>query len=198
MELIKLWFALLLLVIYSITFFCVVKLKKSAQLKCQNFTHLRLKKNCISFVSNGIHRIKISNAKIMQMNNILYLNLSNRLVIISNVKDVKIYESYLYFTALGKVEILIDLKTIYKYFAIQIRSKQFDINELKQRAIIDLMNNNFDINFCKIMKRYIKIIEKVLNIVILQKKIIVKPNKFKLSFVLSYKLNNQIKRVSIQ
>ena len=133
----------------------------------------------------------------MQLNKVLYLSFNGSLVIITNVDDVKVFEDYLYFTGLGRVEILVDLKDVYKYLAIKIKSKQFSLGELKQAAIIDFMNNNFDINFSKKLNKYIRIIEKVLNICIFQEKIIVKPNKFKLSFELIYKLNNQIKHVIV-
>ena len=118
-------------------------------------------------------------------------------MIISNVKDVKIYKHYLYFTAMGEVEICFDFKDIYRNFAIIIKSKQFSIDELKQQAILDIVNNNFDLNSSKIFKKYIKIIEKVLNISIFNEKLTIKPNKFKLSFELAYKLNNKIKRINI-
>ncbi len=188
---------LICVLLYLIVFFCVVALKKTKQLKWYDFPLLKLKKDGIEFITTLTHRIKIADAKMTQLCDKLYLNLNGKLIIISNVKDVKIFDEYLYFTGLGKVEIITDLKEIYKYFSITIKSEQFFIDEIKQSAIIDLINNNFEINFCKNLKRYIKIIENVLNIHIYQEKIIVKSNKYNLSFELIYKLNNKIKRVII-
>ena len=133
----------------------------------------------------------------MKISDSLYIKNNEKVVIISNVKNVEIYENFLYFTGCGKVEISFDCSMFYKYFALEISSQQFDLKPLKQCAIIDIMNNDFELKFSKIAKKYIKIIEKVLNMCIFKEKIIVKQNNFKLSFVLSYKLNNRIKRIYI-
>ncbi len=193
----KILFFCLLFAIYNITIFIFFKFKKSSKLNYQNFPTLTLKKNGIFFTSKQTHRLKIINGKYMLANKILYLNLSNKLVVISNIKDIKIFEGYLYFTALGEVEITVDNMNIYRYFALKVNSSQFDFNAIKQKAIKDYINNNFDINLSKNMKKYIKIIEEVLNIHIYREKIVIKSNKFRLKFQLIYKLNNKIKRIIV-
>lgn len=183
---------------YFLTFFCVIKVLKNKKLKYSNFPPLKMKKGGVFFMSTNTHRIKLNNSKLFLVRDILYLKTNEKLVIFTNVKDVKIYEHYLYFTGKGEVRILFDCENFYRYFALIVSSKQFEITTLKQLAIVDLMNNGFNEKFSKITEKYIKIIEKVLNICIFKEKITVKPNKFKLSFVLTYKLNNKIKRVNIK
>ena len=188
---------LICLLLYVITFCLVATLKKSFKLKYYEFPNLKLKKEGITFFSLTTHRIKIKNAKMMLIKDNLYMRTNERLIIITNITDVKVYENFLYFTAMGMVKIIFDCKDIYRFFAIKIESNSFDLSILKQNAILNLINNSFELNFSKITKKYINIIENVLNIKIFKEKIIVKPNKFKLSFKLSYKLNNQIKQVFI-
>ncbi len=166
-------------------------------LKFENFPHLNLTRKGISFISYATHRIKIHNAKTMLINNNLYVKFTSQLVIISNVSGVKIFNELLYFDCLGKVKILFNNKDYYKYFAIKINSNQFDLSKQKQTAILDLINNEFDLLKSQLTLRYIKIIKNILNIEIQKDKILIKPNKFKFSYVLTYKLNNRIKRVSI-
>ena len=187
----------LLMGIYLVTFLLTVKFKKSNSLNYHKFPHVGINKSGIKFYSTLTHRIKISNVKIMKIGDLLYVKNNEKVVIVSNVKDVKIYEKFLYFTGCGKVEISFDCSEFYKYFALEIFSEQFDLKPLKQYALIDLMNNDFELKFSKTAKKYIKIIENVLNISIFKEKIVVKQNNFKLSFVLSYKLNNRIKRIYI-
>lgn len=156
-----------------------------------------MKKFGMVFFSSKVHKIKIQNIKLMQIDKVLYLKTTTKLVIINNVEEVKIYNGYLYFKGCGKVTIEFDCKEFYKYFALKISSKQFCLSDLKQQAFVDLMNNGFDKNFSKLMKKYINIIKNVLKIEIFKEKIVVGYNKFKLSFVLTYKLNNVIKRINV-
>lgn len=182
---------------YFATIIVICKCKRTANLKFKTFPHLKMTKSGIVFCSKDEHRFKFSNVKIFQIKDVIYLKYEKKIVIISNVKDVRIYNDFVYFKANGKVKILFDCKSVYKYFSLNITSKQFDLSELKQQAMIDVINNNFQINFCKILKKYIKIIENVLNIKLFQEKIVIGPNKLKLSFVITYKLNNKIKHVYI-
>lgn len=175
----------------------VTKLKQKIKLNFKPFPTLKLRKDGIIFDSFSCHRIKSESNKIMQVGKKVYINIKNKLIIISNVDKVFMHENHLYFTGLGKVKILFDCIEIYRYFNIKITSKKFSIEELKQEAIIDYLNNSFDINFCEKLKRYIKILENVLNVHVFSKKIIVKQNKFQFPFVLKYKLNNTIKQINI-
>lgn len=175
----------------------MTKIRKNKMLRYEPLKNLSLKKKGIEFCSKSCHRIKMPNIKKLQVGTRLYVRTNDKIIIFENVDKVFVFEEYLYFTALGKVRIRFDCSEIYRYFNIEIKSEKFNIEELKQSAINDIINNNFEINFCKILKRYIKIIENVLNIHIFQKKIVIKQNKLRLSYILTYKLNNIIKQVNI-
>lgn len=185
------------LILYLVTFFFVLKIKKHAMLRFKPFPKLNLKKDGVFFASNAKHRIKICDQKYLQIGKSVYIKSKDKIVEIFNVDKVFKFEDFLYFTALGKVQIKLDLLDVYKYFNIEIFSKKFSLAEQKQSAIIELLNNNFEINLCKLLKNYIKNIKNVLNIHIFQKKIIVKQNKFHLPFILIYKTNKTIKKVYI-
>ena len=116
--------------IYFITFFLLIKFKKSNGLKYYKFPQVSINKSGIKFYSSLTHRIKISNVKIMKISDSLYIKNNEKVVIISNVKNVEIYENFLYFTGCGKVEISFDCSMFYKYFALEISSQQFDLKPL--------------------------------------------------------------------
>ncbi len=178
-------------------FFLVTQIKNKQAIKYFEFPNLKLKKSGIFFVSNLTHRIKIYDMKVLVVDGVLYLKTPDKIVKISRVQNVKILDEYLYFTALGKVEIIFDAESIYRYFSIKIKSKKIDLTEIKNQAIIDLINNEFNENFSKIFKKYVKIIENVLKIRIFSKKIIISQNKLKLPIEVIYKLNNKIKRIKV-
>ncbi len=184
------------IIAYFVSFFCVTRFKK-VKLKKTNFPHLKMSKSGISFFSESEQTIKVGKVKLMQVKNLLYLKIENNIIIISNVKDSRIIDNNLTFKCLGNVKILFDCSKYYRYFLLEFKSHQFNLNKQKQIAILDLLNNNFDINFCKYTKKYIKIIQNVLNIHVFKEKIVIKKNKFKLSYVVSYKINNIVKRVRV-
>ena len=188
---------MLMLIIYFLTFVFVKKFKEKHRLKFKPFPNLTLKKNGIVFVSKLKHRIKINNQKYLQIENQIYLKTREEVVVIENVCDVFKYEDFLYFSGLGTVKIIFNCKSIYKYFNLEIKSEKFSLDEQKQSAILDIINNNFQINFSKILKNYIKNIKNILNIQVFSKKIIIKQNKFHLPFILKYKLNSKIKKFYI-
>lgn len=186
------------LLAYFLTFYLVIKIKSKFKHKETSFPFLKFTKTGISFFSYNQHEIKIQNMKTMQIDGLVYLKNGDKLIIISNVKDVKIYEDYLLFTANGETKILFDCKEYYRYFTLDIQSEQFNLNNIKQTAILDIMNNNFDLNSSSLAKRYMNLLKNILNIHIDNEKIVVKPNKFKFSFVVTYKINNKIKQVNIR
>ena len=186
------------LLAYFLTFYLVIKIKSKVKHKETSFPFLKFTKTGISFFSYNQHEIKIQNMKTMQIDGLVYLKNGDKLIIISNVKDVKIYEDYLLFTANGETKILFDCKEYYRYFTLDIQSEQFNLNNIKQTAILDIMNNNFDLNSSSLAKRYMNLLKNILNIHIDNEKIVVKPNKFKFSFVVTYKINNKIKQVNIR
>ncbi len=185
------------IIAYFVSFFCVKTIKKQNFFKYKKFPQIKMRKGGLVFNSFKEHRLKVENEKIMGIGNILYLNLSGSLVIVSNVTNVKKCGNYLYFKCLGQVEIYFNCESYYRFFLIDVKSSQFNLREIKQLALRDLMNNGFDLNFAKIAQKYIKILKNVLNIHVFSNKIVVKSNKFKLSYTLTYKLNNVIKHIVV-
>ena len=185
------------LFVYLLTFRVVSKIKEKQLLKFKPFPKLKLKRKGIFFFSRDRHRLKIDNNKFIQIKNNLYIKTHDKIVTISNVDKVIFVDKFLYFTSLGHVSINMELREISNYFNIDILSKRFCIDEQKQLAILDILNNNFEIKNCKSLKKYIENIKNILNICIFSKKIIIKQNNFKLPFVVKYKLNNKIKKVYV-
>ena len=184
-------------VIYYITIFCVLKKLSKRELKVENFPRLYITKNGIEFFSLGTHKIKINVSNLCLFENILYLKDLDKIVIIKNVEDVKVFNQNLYFKCKGKVKIIFDCKKFFRFFTIKIESKQFDLNELKNLALVDMLNNVFNPNSSKFVKKYIKILQNTLNISILREKIVIRQNKYHLSFSVLYKVNGKIRRVNI-
>lgn len=187
---------MLAIIFYFITFFCVIKTRKR-RIKFSDFPQFKINQSGVFFYSKQTHRIKIENDEVFQIQKNLYIRTKNEIIIIKNVENVKIFENFLYFKALGKVKIIFNIKQIYNYLVLLVESKQIDMNYLRQIAIIDLINNDFDINNSKLLKKYIKILKNVLNIGIFKEKIVVKQNKYKIPFILTYKINNKIKKVCV-
>jgi len=151
----------------------------------------------LSFYSISRHRLKIDDASMITLNKAIYLKKDNQLVTIKNV-DKSIRENgYLYFSGLGEVMIYMDMKNIYKYFNINVSTPKLDFVALKNKASQDILTNVFDMSKCRYVNSYMKLI-KMLNITFLEDKLIIKPNKFHLSYTLTYKLNNKIKKVHIE
>lgn len=184
------------LIVYFVIFFFVIKFKKSKP-KSEPFPMLKLNKNGVSFFSKGTHSIKVDNIKTMLNNSVLYIKIEQKLVIVTNVKNVMIFNNKLYFTSCGETKIIFDCNSFYRYFALKITSHQFCLDDLKQLAIKDLINSNFNLTKAKTTRKYINIIENILNIHISDRQVIIKPNRFKFSFNVTYKVNNKIKRVNI-
>ena len=132
----------------------------------------------------------------MQIGNIIYLKKDNKLILIKNVDSVMRTDNFIYFTALGEVKIVMNTKEIYRYFNIQISTPNVDFDYLKYRASRGILNNIFEFEKCKYLKDYIQFI-KMLNIVLKNDKLIVHSNRMHIPFVLTYKLNNKIKKVNI-
>ncbi len=161
------------------------------------FPKLKVTRFGLSFYSISRHRLKIDDASMITLNKAIYLKKDNQLVTIKNV-DKSIRENgYLYFSGLGEVMIYMDMKNIYKYFNINVSTPKLDFVALKNKASQDILTNVFDMSKCRYVNSYMKLI-KMLNITFLEDKLIIKPNKFHLSYTLTYKLNNKIKKVHIE
>lgn len=173
-----------------------MKIKKTS-IRFDQFPPIQITESGMSFYSIKTHRIKITSKNIFQINKILYIELKNGLICIKNVENVQIFENFLYFKALGNVEIVVDIKNVYNYLVLSVKSKQIDMKSLKQEALLDFINSDFDMAKSELLKKYIKILKKALNINVLKEKIIIKQNKYKIPFVLTYKINNQIKKVCV-
>ena len=176
----------------------IVKFKKNKRLNYKEFPKLFLKKDGISFVSYDRHRFKTLGFELVTVKENLYLFNATKMIVIENINKVEIHENYLYFSALGEVKFYLDLTDVYKYFSVIIKSEKFNIDNLKQKAILDIINSNFEAKNSQFVKKYIKIIKNILNINILSKKITVKPNRYHLPFKLTYKLNNKIKQIKVE
>lgn len=185
------------MIIYLLTFGLVTKLKAKQLLRFKPFPKLRLKRNGVFFYSKLRHRVKIGNSKFMQIKNEIYLKTCDNVVVISNVDKVMFVDGYLYFTGIGLISIKLNLKDISNYFNIDIMSEKFSLEEQKQQAILDILNNQFNLKNCERLNKYINNIRSILNIDICSKQIVIKQNQFKLPFVLTYKLNNKIKKVYV-
>ena len=186
-----------MLVLYFVTFCFVIKFLNKNRLKVKEFREIKMKKSGVHFVSFFQHRIKILNKKFLQIGNSLYIKIDSGVVKISNVDNIFKVEEFLYFTALGNVDILLDCSKFYRYFNIKISSSKIDFHNLQQLALKDFISNCFEENFSKTFKNYINFIKNVLNINFFEKKLIIKQNKLKFSYILKYKLNNTIKKVYV-
>ena len=183
---------------YILTTFLVFFIIKKNKYKTKPFPKLKINKNGIIFYSNFKHKIKIGDAKLLIIENTAYLKKVNKVLTIHNVEDVFIKDNYLYFKANGNVKILFNTIDFYRYFNIIIQSEKFNINKLKQLALIDILNNVFNIKNSKIFKKYLNIVKNILKININNKKIEIKPNNFNLSYTVIYKTNNQITKVNVE
>lgn len=183
---------------YILTIFLVFYKIKKNKYKTKPLPKLKINKNGIIFYSNEKHKIKLDNVKLLVIEYTAYLKSDNQIVTIHNVEDVFFYEGYLYFKAKGDVKILFATAEIYRYFNLIIQAKKFNLNKLKQLALIDVLNNVFNITNSKILKKYLNIVKNILKININNKKIEIKPNSFNLSYTLIYKTNNCITKVKVE
>ena len=158
---------------------------------------MKLTKYGLIFFSHAHHKIKVGEVKLLQVDNVIYLKSKRKTVVLKNVNDVFLKRGYLYFTAQGVVKIIFNAKSYYKYFNIDIKSSLFDLSTIKNNALNEMLDNLFNLSACGELKRYLKIVIDILNIKITNDKVIVKRNKFNLTFQLIYKLNNVVKKVNI-
>ena len=187
---------IILFFIYILTFFVVNLVLKHKHTKFLPITKAVITKKGINFHSQNVHRIRIQNSKITTLKNIIFLKNNGKVVAIKNIDRVYVENDYVYFLALGKVEILFN-NEIYKYFNLVVKSENFTLRTLKERAINSIINNLFNYEYTKECKSYLVFIKNVLNINITNKGIYIKKNLYNLTFSVMYKINNKIKRVNI-
>lgn len=159
---------------------------------------VKLTKYGLVFYSNNRHRIKIYGAKMLIIENNVYLKKNSRTVVLKNVDKVSVNKDYLYFNSLGKTKIIMNCKKFYKYFVVRVESEDFDIEELKENAIQDILNNIFDFNNCIELKRYLKIMREILKIDLENDHVKLTKNNYELSYTLTYILNGTKKKVHIK
>lgn len=165
--------------------------------KAYTFPLLKVCKDGVSFNSLKRHKIFIAQAKVMQVEKVVYIKNDNQMIIIKNVDNVFVDKYYLYFDCLGEVKIFFDCSKFYKYFNIKLTSFKFDISEIKRKASLDIVKNLLMLKNAKFLKRYLWILTKVLNITFEDNSIRIKKNKYKLPFSVTYKLNGRLKTINI-
>lgn len=176
----------------------VVYVCKKMRMRYTVFPTLKLTRNGISFFSHSRHRLRIDNSKFIVLKDRVYIKTSSNIIILKNVMQVNLYNNYLYFTSQGECKIFFDCTSIFRQFNISVKSEYLDFDQLKQMALLDIINNQFELKNCKIFIKYLKIIRYTLNIEIGEKEIKVKPNKYKIPFTLIYKSNDKIKKINIE
>ncbi len=188
--------------IYAIICYCLTTILFIIAKNCKNYAtklipEMKICKHGITFFSYCRHKIRVEQTKILILNNNVFLKQNNNTIEIKNVKNVILKKNYIYFSALGNVEVLFNAEPIYRYFNIKILSNDFSLEELKQQALLDIINNLFNLDNCSKLRQYLKIVIKILNISITNNRITVKKNNFNLKFTLIYKINNTIKKINI-
>lgn len=166
--------------------------------KIFEFPKLKTNKNGIQFFSFKKHRLYVERVKIFKIADNYYLKTDKAIIIFKNIKNVVLKNGYMYFKALGEVEINFNFENLYRYFNFNINLKNVDFNNLKQIAILDLMNNGFEVEKSENFKKFLKFIKNILKIEINDKKLTIFSNNLNISYQIVYKCNNKIKKINIQ
>lgn len=166
--------------------------------KSYEFPTFKITKNGIKFFSLKQHKINISNLKVFNFGENFYLRTNSQIIIFSNVKNVKVKNKNMYFVCCGNVNIEFNFTMFYKYFNIKVNIEDFNFNLLKQNAILDFLNNQFDVEKSKKFQAFLKFIKNTLKIHINKKNLSIFSNNLKISYQLIYKLNNKIKKINVQ
>lgn len=162
------------------------------------FPKLKITKSGIKFFSFKQHKIKIGNSKVFELGGNFYLKTNTQIIIFKNIKNVKTRNGYMYFISCGNVEIIFNAIDFYKYFNIEINIDKLNFSEFKQTAILDFINNQFNISNSKKLQKFLKFIKNTLKIHINSKNLKIFSNNLKISYQITYKLNNKIKRINIK
>ena len=182
---------------YIVTMYVTTYIVQKLKYKTKPIPKLKVTKFGIEFFSNQKHKIEITNAKIIKTDESIFLKVQDKIILIRNVKNLVLRNEHIYFCANGSVRIIFDCSTFYKYFNICIKSNDINFEELKQIALLELLNNNFDVSRAKKFKKFLNFIKNTLKIEINKEKIKVFANNLNLSYLLVYKMNNKIKQINI-
>lgn len=177
----------------ALTLTFIVLGKKRNKIYPLPVVEFRGKKLC--FNSNKRHKIFVGACKVLEIDNKVFLKQNDRVVKIENIENVKQKNGWLYFIAVGNVEIFIGNKKWLRYAELNIYSNQFDLTKLKQSAGLELLNNLFDYNKCLSLIRYLKFIRQVLKIDLTNTGIRVKQNAYDLKFCLDYNFCGKQKHI---
>ncbi len=182
--------------IMSVIIVCVMMEKLKYRYK--PFPKLKLTKFGIEFFSYNKHRINIAHTKVMFVGENIYLKTPTQLIVCRNIKNVICKNDHMFFQAYGKVEMCFNCEEFYKYFNLFVTSKGLDFQNLKQDAILDFINNEFNFQHAKKFNNFIKFIKNTLKININNNKITIFSNKLQFSYQLMYKINNKIKKINVK
>lgn len=183
--------------VYLLSSFVVVCIACKIKLSSKRILNPKVKKFGIVFYSNNRHKIRIGQAKVIYIGNLIYLKENNKFIIIKNIVDVIVKNEYMFFKANGEVKIFFNCP-FYRYFNLNIRSSYFDLNSAKQQTIDEMLNNLLNLESCIKLKKYLNFIKNTLKIRINNEKIVIFLNKFKIPYTITYKLNNKIKKINIK
>lgn len=187
---------ILFFVFYLTLFLIFLLIFNKLKRKFSKFPKLKLKRNGINFYSKSSHLISVTNCEIEIYNKKIILIYNSKIVQIENVRVKFIDDEKIYIKALGNVNIIFNCEKYFRYFNFEIQSNYFEIETLKQKAILSLIENNFDEkNFT--MKKYLLTIIDKLKIRIDNKKVVVGKNDFGFPFVIKYKTGNVLKVLSV-
>ena len=189
---------LIAFIFYCLTIFLFIIAKQIKNKIIKPILNCRVLKNGVCFFSNKRHKLKVENAKLLMVKDVAFLKNEHKTIAIKNVKDVCLKNDYIYFTGLGNVKIIFNCEKFYRYFNIKIISADFDLKKNKDEAVLDILNHIFCLKNAKKLQKYLKILIFVLKISINEKKVLVRKNKYNLSFKLIYRLNNVLKVISIK
>lgn len=185
------------IIFYALTTLIVIFALNRKKYATKEFPPLKMFKYGMCFFSTTRHKIKTGQVKILAINTITYLKTNNKTVVLKNVENVMQKGDYVYFTALGEVKIIFNAKSFYRYFNIKILSQDFDLSQMQSATLRELLDNLFNLQNCERLKEYLNIVIKILNIKITDNKVVIKKNKYNLSFQLIYRLNNINKIINI-
>ena len=158
--------------------------------------NLKVAINGIIFLSNNRHKIFVGNCRVMQINYMVYIKHDKKVIVLNNVDRVIYKKGYIFFRALGRVKIIFNTRAFYKYFNIKVTSEMFDLTEIKNDALMSIMENIFNPN-SKELRRYLNLLINILKIKITDKSISVKKNNYNLKFELKYIVRDKLKTINV-
>ena len=154
-------------------------------------------KKYIEFYSLNRHKLFVGEVKLMILDNVAYLKQGKKVVVFKNVCKVQTSKGYFYFSGLGNIKIMVNCEHFFRFFNLDIASPKFDLCKLKEEAKLEIVNNLFNLNSCKLTKRYIYLITNILRICINDYKLEIKQNSYNLPFKLKYKINGCVKTIVV-